>query len=62
VSPPERVLAGLNRRLTGTGHKTTSFRELARRFTAEEVPSEMVGFLDRIENTLAEAGVPGAVK
>jgi hypothetical protein len=62
VSPPERVLAGLNRRLSSTGHRTTSFRELARRFEADDVPAEMVAFLDRIEGALEEAGVPGSVK
>jgi hypothetical protein len=56
-APPEGVLHGLNRRLGKARHKTTSFRELARRLEADEIPSEMIRFLDRVESTLEEAGV-----
>lgn len=61
VAPPETVLHGLNRRLSEAGHKTTSFRELARRFNRDEVPTEMASFLDRVEGALNDAGVPSAV-
>jgi predicted ATP-dependent endonuclease of OLD family len=57
VAPPEAVLHGLNRRLMTAGHKTTSFRELARRLEIDEIPAEMVAFLDKIEEALAQAGV-----
>ncbi len=62
TAPPEGVLHGLNRRLGKAGHKTTSFRELARRLEAGEIPSEMIRFLDRIEDTLEEAGVPAIAR
>jgi hypothetical protein len=61
VAPAEGVLHGLNRRLAAAGHKTTSFRALARRFHEAEVPPEMVRFLDRVEGALDDAGVPREV-
>ena len=57
VAPPEAVLHGLNRRLSQAGHKTSSFRELARRIEVTEIPAEMVRYIDRLEARLAEAGV-----
>jgi hypothetical protein len=62
TAPPEGVLHGLNRRLGEAGLKTTSFRELARELQADEIPGEMVRFLDRVESRLAEAGVPALVR
>jgi hypothetical protein len=61
VAPPEQVLHELNRQLADLGWKTTSFRELARRFEVAEVPAEMLRFLDRVEGSLEEAGVPRVV-
>lgn len=61
VAPPERVLHGLNRRLSANGHSTVSFRALARRLEAREVPSEVVKFLDLVESALEDAGVPRVV-
>jgi HEPN domain-containing protein len=57
-----RLLHSLNRRLGEAGLKTTSFRELARELQADEIPGEMVRFLDRVESRLAEAGVPALVR
>ena len=62
IAPPEGVLHGLNRRLTQAGYKTTSFRELAGRFEVDEIPLEMIRFLDRIEGALEEAGVPQLIR
>jgi predicted ATP-dependent endonuclease of OLD family len=62
VAPPERVLHGLNRRLSQAGHKTTSFRKLARQFDADDIPDEMISFLDRVEDALEDAGVPSVVR
>jgi hypothetical protein len=61
IAPAEGVLHGLNRRLTDAGHKNVSFRTLARRFEAAEVPAEMVRFLDRVEGALDDAAVPRSV-
>ena len=57
VSPPDRVLHGLNRRLTKVGHDPTSFAALARHMLEDEVPDEMTRFLDRVEEALELAGV-----
>jgi len=61
IAPPEDVLHGLNRRLERDVHQATSFRVLARRIKAAEVPPEMTGFLERVEDSLQAAGIPAAV-
>jgi predicted ATPase len=58
VAPADAVLSGLNRRLDSAGHTTVSFRLLARRMQASEVPPEMASFLDTIEDALDAANVP----
>jgi predicted ATPase len=58
VAPADAVLGGLNRRLESAGHTPVSFRLLARRMRASEVPAEMASFLDAIEDALDAANVP----
>jgi hypothetical protein len=53
VAPPDLVLRGLNRRLEKAGFDDVSFRALASEMSADEVPPEMVGFLDSVEEILA---------
>jgi hypothetical protein len=58
VAPADAVLSGLNRRLDSAGKTPVSFRLLARRMQASEVPPEMASFLDTIEDALNAANVP----
>jgi hypothetical protein len=62
VAPPGKVIHGLNRRLADSGHETVSFMGIATRMWATEVPPEMANFLDRVEEALADANVPAAVR
>jgi energy-coupling factor transporter ATP-binding protein EcfA2 len=62
VAPPGRVIHGLNRRLADAGYKTVSVTAVAAGLSADEVPAEMVNFLDRVEETLQDAHVPAAVR
>ena len=62
VAPPAKVLGGLNRRLSDSGYEPVSFASIASRIETAEVPSEMVNFLDRVEEALDEAKVPAEVR
>jgi hypothetical protein len=61
VAPPENVLHGLNRRLAKDGYPPVSFSALERELAADEIASEMVNFLDSVEDALRAAGVSSFV-
>ena len=55
IAPAEAVLSGLNRRLEDAGYDPVSFRLLAKRMRGSEVPGELAGFIDTVEEALTTA-------
>jgi predicted ATPase len=53
MCPPKDVLSDLNKKLQAGGWRTLSFEALAKALTADEVPSEVVNVLERIEEALS---------
>jgi hypothetical protein len=53
MCPPKDLLSDLNKKLQAGGWSTLSFEALAKALTEDEVPSEVVNVLDRIEDALS---------
>lgn len=54
VCPGKELLAAINRRLQAEGYSAVSTAALAEAFGADEIPSEVVHVLDRIEEAASE--------
>jgi energy-coupling factor transporter ATP-binding protein EcfA2 len=49
LSPPKDVLSGLNQALQSSNRQALSFPAIARAMTAEDIPHELAGVLERVE-------------